>query len=1011
MKFKYLSMALAAVALASCSSDDLQLADGTTMTLADDGSQVFATIVEPEDLVGGTRAGFATQINYNEDGSQKSISQTAMFQTGDEFKLYCTHTWKPQVYKFVQDAEIDGVNGSLFEFKDGESPYNDAGELSTREYGVFPADNFSFKDERRSKLYFNLPATNAYQVNEGYYSSQKTSLVTSSGTDLSSRKVYSALVPLFGFNKDNKVSFNYMTSLIRVQLQGVGPGSHVVRLTQATGSKKLSGELESSEFVATDGNKEGAKLPVFNTTTAANDAEKAVSVTFPTDGTESDYIIYLPMPTGEYALSDLRLELVNNADPAINLPFTIASGTYKGFGFANGVQTNPTGATAAQISAFTTAAADFELATGTRLLAKYEGIEKRSVSNLLELNSLLKMYADFGRDANVEITLNNDISIPAAGDGTTVEQNKKLILPTLKNNVTFNIKGGHDITTNPLVIQDASTTVGTGKFTLHLDASTENISCTAVNSTSAQNIELMTTDGTGKTAKFAGATFNNAAAKVGLNATFTAIPTVTAASEITIGKDLGVAIDAGTANLIIKDKMTGAVTVNGGNVTIDAEAADVVPTVIVKKAATTKLEGADVLIKGGTVTALTLGDPSAATAAGITAKVKMEGGKIGTLQGTGTSGVFADGTALTVETAGAAEIATVKDLADATKSSISFSSTWNDATSASAATAQANIYTAAQLKAAAGVALPVMQTDVTIATTTTAGAFASIVLDGTTTTFDGNGHTISGLTAPLFGAFANAVTIKGLKLAAVNITSTDEANGVGALAPSVAAAVTVENSSVAGSISGHYFVGGLVGKVTGGSLTIGYQATSAAETEQTKMTAAKVTSDVVFTNTKTYGSAIGWDMNAATWGQFVGTVTGTGVLTIAENCTGNTKFDKSALKFSYNRTNNGSGTITGYYKGNTDLVGYTTTTGNIQYGNKTYKAGWATPVLTVTGDATLQTIGEATILTTEPYKELDDATKTAIKTAQSGVLTNAIDKINWSNLTIVSHNTYVAAPY
>ena len=255
------------------------------------------------------------------------------------------------------------------------------------------------------------------------------------------------------------------------------------------------------------------------------------------------------------------------------------------------------------------------------------------------------------------------------------------------------------------------------------------------------------------------------------------------------------------------------------------------------------------------------------------------------------------------------------------------------------------------------------------------------------------------------------MTIKGLKLAAVNITSTDEANGVGALAPSVAAAVTVENSSVAGSISGHYFVGGLVGKVTGGSLTIGYQANSAAETEQTKMTAAKVTSDVVFTNTKTYGSAIGWDMNAATWGQFVGTVIETGVLTIAENCTGNTKFDKSALKFSYNRTNNGSGTITGYYKGNTDLVGYTTTSGNIQYGNKIYKNGWANPTLTVTGDATLQTIGEATILTTAPYKELDNATKTAIKTAQSGVLTNSIDKINWSNLTIVSHNTYVAAPY
>jgi hypothetical protein len=393
----------------------------------------------------------------------------------------------------------------------------------------------------------------------------------------------------------------------------------------------------------------------------------------------------------------------------------------------------------------------------------------------------------------------------------------------------------------------------------------------------------------------------------------------------------------------------------------------------------------------------------------------MEGGKITTLGGTLAGTKFADGTALTVETSGAAEIVNVDPLNDATKSSISFSSTWNDATSAvvaSATIAQPSIYTAAQLKAisAEDNATYTMETDVTISTTTTAGAFESIALNAATTKFDGNSHTISGLTAPLFAAIANDVNIEDLTLAAVNITwpDADELTGVGALAPTVAATVKVTNSSVAGSISGHYYVGGLVGKVlTGGALTIGYQAANATDTEQEKMTAAKVTSNVNFTNTKTYGSAIGWDDNAATWGQFVGTVSGTGTLTIAENCTGNTSFSKSALKFSYQRTNNGSGTITGYYKGNTDLVGYTTTTGDITYGNKTYKNGWATPVLTVTGDAALQTINEATIYTTAKYQSLDDATKTTIKGAQAN-LTNTIDKIDWSNLTIVSHNLYVA---
>lgn len=995
MKIKFLSMAMAAVALASCSTDDLNF--NSDYELAKDGSQIFATIVEPGDVE--TRAGFATQINYNEDGTQKSISQTAMFQEGDMFKMYCSNTWKPQVYKFSQDAKIDGVNGSVFDFaftgEEAGAEYNDAtSDLTTREYGVFPADNFSFKDEKRSKLYFKLDAINALEsASDGYYAPTATTV-----EGLTSRKVYKALVPMFGFNKDNKIEFNYMTSLIRVQLQGVAEGVHNLVLSQTaqkagcTNPFQLSGEFESTAFDATKG--AAGTLPKFDRVETATAANQQINIQFATDGDYSDYIIYVPVPTGKYDLEKLQLKL----DGGAAIPLTVASGTYKG----KKVGTYDATWTAAK-------AQDFELGTGTKLLALQSSPEVAAVTNLMKLNKVLTKYADFGREAVVNVNIAGWTAIAKQTDDTQVDANKKLYIPELKNDVTLNITGA-DITSDEAAAADQilyivdKGTAGTGKLTINFSAADDasDRTCVKVVSTSAQNIELKTTDGTSKTAKFAGASFDNAAAKVALNATFTATPTVTKAAEITIGKDLGVGIDAGSANLIIKDAITGNVTVDGGNVTVDAEAADVIPQIWVKKAATTKLDGADVLIKSGKVTKLIVNK--------AVTKVAMEGGLIGTLTGeAATNTKFADDTNLAIATAGAAEIATVNPANDATKCTLTFTSTWNAATSASAATAQANIYTAAQLKAAtAATATYDLQADITIAAgLPAASAFASIALNATTTKFNGNNHTITGLTAPLFGAIASAVDIKDLTLAGVAITSTDEANGVGALAPSTNAAVKIEHCSVAGAISGHYYVGGLVGIVKGGTLTIGYQAANETAAEQTKMTEALVTAGVAFTNTKTYGAAIGWDMLAGTWGKLVGSVQGTGALVIAENCTGTAAFDKKALKFSYNRTNNGSGTITGYYKGNTDLVGYTTTTGDITYGAKTYKNGWAAPVLAVTGDATLQTITAATIYTTSTYQTLDDATKTTIKGAQAA-LTNSIDKINWSNLTIVSHNQYVA---
>ena len=92
-------------------------------------------------------------------------------------------------------------------------------------------------------------------------------------------------------------------------------------------------------------------------------------------------------------------------------------------------------------------------------------------------------------------------------------------------------------------------------------------------------------------------------------------------------------------------------------------------------------------------------------------------------------------------------------------------------------------------------------------------------------TFDGGGHTITGLTfttndeyAGLFGWLNRAGTVKNVVMEGVQITSNQIYGG------SIGGVVgyswgTIENCSVSGSISGTVYVGGVVGAQIGGSIT------------------------------------------------------------------------------------------------------------------------------------------------------------------------------------------------
>ena len=93
-----------------------------------------------------------------------------------------------------------------------------------------------------------------------------------------------------------------------------------------------------------------------------------------------------------------------------------------------------------------------------------------------------------------------------------------------------------------------------------------------------------------------------------------------------------------------------------------------------------------------------------------------------------------------------------------------------------------------------------------------------------TGTFDGGGHTITGLTvttndeyAGLFGCLGKAGTVKNVVMEDVQITKNHSSGFAGGVAGFSDG--TIENCSVSGSVSGTVYVGGVVGAQIDGSIT------------------------------------------------------------------------------------------------------------------------------------------------------------------------------------------------
>lgn len=856
MKFKLFSIALAAAAFASCSSDDLT-ANGTAQTQLGE-NEVFAYIDDP-DASATTRAGWA--IQYTETGT---IKQQAMFQTGDVFKMYKSNTWKPQMLKFKNEGTVGTINGGVFEWVDANSKYNDgtdATDMTNREYAVFPANNsyadMSFVDENRSQLKFKL----ANVIDYGYFTG-RTSTVKDGYT------IFPSIFPLFGFADENdNVKFNYMTTIIRVAVQGLAAGEHYL-LLQST-DRQVSGEFlsKTDDFNAADYTSED--LPVFNTKAVATETateKKSLKVTFniPEASAGKDQCIFLPLPTGQYNLDNLKLYL--DGDAAANkLDMTL---TYKNSD-GDYIPATTAGVSAADVPAkvkenYTATGTLYKFDRGIQLLATKAAAVSYTVSELSEINEKLITLASFGRSVEATFTLSGNITVQPASASTT-DRTKYLIIPELKNNVTLKFEAASDVTIGALPIKDNGTVSTAKKLTFELG-------------------DHVTMDGD--------ITYNSKQNFVAKGATdaFDNLTIVSGAGKVEIG--------TGFSNSTVTVPENGSLTVNTTN------AADVVNAITLTKAATS------VEIKKGTVMTLTL--PDAAQT------ITMTGGKIATLAPAPT---LTAARAITLNTSGAAEIGTITNATSDKKYSYTFNATWNDDTETAGATAQQNIYTAAQLKAANGTTPDnyVLYADVTISMTKK--PFSGVT--ALTKALNGNGksdlsadatgataHSIIGLPAPLFGTLSANVSnlnLKGVNIVGKNIKDAgalaSKVNGTVALsnvnvlangttasvigsaatyanttainvgglvgvldASSAAASLTISNCQVNATIRGYANLGGYVGKMVSGT---------GANTATINVN-KKPTAPGTLTFAKTLTLDVLEDMTSGTIGAMIGTVEGNG---------------------------------------------------------------------------------------------------------------------------------------
>lgn len=247
--FKFFPVALAAFALASCSSDDLNVTNSDGELLNVDGN----LLVQVEGGDEGTmRSGFMTTINPTSTMLRSSL----FFSEGDQLKLYHEATsWKPEVWtasEFGQYKNADGAaGGDVAVFDNATATITD----DEKAYGIFPATIGQFGNENRTSLKYDLSELQfiEYKAEAKDYNDGSVN-VTSASDATGNTKAYTAPFPLWGVkNAGAKVmTVKHLTGILRFDLANIDNSTMTAaqaRYIVIKSANKLTGELATAADV------------------------------------------------------------------------------------------------------------------------------------------------------------------------------------------------------------------------------------------------------------------------------------------------------------------------------------------------------------------------------------------------------------------------------------------------------------------------------------------------------------------------------------------------------------------------------------------------------------------------------------------------------------------------------------------------------------------------------------------------------------------------------------------
>lgn len=241
--FKLFPVALAVVALASCSSDDLTGGGSNEIKLQSNQLLVVAEELGIGDI---TRAGFV------EDEVSGKLSFVTVFNKGDKMKIYDdTQNWRPQDWEcvsttdvqYTQEAGAAGGTSAVFQVPSGGSQYKSGYGIYPSTYKVGTADKKfgQFTDEERKSMKFDFDMFKVYTAQ----------IVAANLPETSEYKdglFCKFPVPMWGVaDNTQKMSLKYLTGFLRIDIAKVPAiAANNSRWLLIRSNKALTGEFTAT---------------------------------------------------------------------------------------------------------------------------------------------------------------------------------------------------------------------------------------------------------------------------------------------------------------------------------------------------------------------------------------------------------------------------------------------------------------------------------------------------------------------------------------------------------------------------------------------------------------------------------------------------------------------------------------------------------------------------------------------------------------------------------------------